>query len=157
MAKATVGAAGIEYIQGALKRPKKENGHKHGNYLVMTHRSAASTNPNCQRIYSFAADRYERSTVPQAKELAARARFASVSAAVKARSKDLMQQATDITNFLAQKDTAGGKKTSLSWCVIAAKLQRSAAMLMMQLWLEHKRRKAPRERGDAYDAALAGA
>ena len=30
-------------------------------------------------------------------------------------------------------------------------------MLMMQLWLEHKRRKAPRERGDAYDAALAGA
>ena len=24
MAKATVGAAGIEYIQGALKRPKKE-------------------------------------------------------------------------------------------------------------------------------------
>ena len=60
MAKATVGAAGIEYIQGALKRPKKENGHKHGNYLVMTHRSAASTNPNCQRIYSFAADRYEQ-------------------------------------------------------------------------------------------------
>ena len=30
-------------------------------------------------------------------------------------------------------------------------------MLMMQLWQEHKRRKAPRERGDAYDAALAGA
>ena len=126
MAKATVGAAGIEYIQGALKRPKKENGHKHGNYLVMTHRSAASTNPNCQRIYSFAADRYERSTVPQAKELAARARLA-----VKARSKDLMQQATDITNFLAQKDTAGGKKTMKAY-----------------LW---------KVCGDAYDAALAGA
>ena len=103
MAKATVGAAGIEYIQGALKRPKKENGHKHGNYLVMTHRSAASTNPNCQRIYS----------------------------AVKARSKDLMQQATDITNFLAQKDTAGGKKTMKAY-----------------LW---------KVCGDAYDAALAGA
>ena len=29
-------------------------------------------------------------------------------------------------------------------------------MLMMQLWLEHKRRKAPRERGDEYDAALNG-
>ena len=32
MAKATVGAGGIEYIQGALKRPKKQNGHKHGTF-----------------------------------------------------------------------------------------------------------------------------
>ena len=111
MAKATVGAAGIEYIQGALKRPKKENGHKHGNYLVMTHRSAASTNPNCQRIYSFAADRYERSTLPKAKELAARSRFTEVSAMVRTRSKDLMQIAADQAAFLAQKDTAGGIKT----------------------------------------------
>lgn len=30
MAKATVGAAGIEYIQGALKRPKKEYDQQHG-------------------------------------------------------------------------------------------------------------------------------
>ena len=111
MAKATVGAAGIEYIQGALKRPKKENGHKHGNYLVMTHRSAASTNPNCQRIYSFAADRYERSTLPKAKELAARSRFTEVAAAVRTRSKDLMQIAADQAAFLAQNDTAGGIKT----------------------------------------------
>ena len=115
MAKATVGAAGIEYIQGALKRPKKENGHKHGNYLVMTHRSAASTNPNCQRIYSFAADRYERSTKPKAKELAARSRFTEVAAAVRTRSKDLMQIAADQAAFLAQKDTAGGIKTMKAW------------------------------------------
>ena len=85
-----VGAAGIETISGAMKRPKKLNGHNHGNYLVAVHREAASTNPNCQRVYSFDADRYKRSTVPQAKELAARARFASVAASVKARSKDLM-------------------------------------------------------------------
>ena len=111
MAKATVGAAGIEYIQGALKRPKKENGHKHGNYLVMTHRSAASTNPNCQRIYSFSADRYDRSTKPKARELAARSRFTEVAAAVRTRSKDLMQISSDQANFLAQRDTAGGKKT----------------------------------------------
>ena len=111
MAKATVGAAGIEYIQGALKRPKKENGHKHGNYLVMTHRSAASTNPNCQRIYSFAADRYERSTKPKAKELAARSRFTEVGNAVRLRAKDLMQISSDQAAFLAQRDTAGGKKT----------------------------------------------
>ena len=29
MAKAKIGAAGIEYIQGALKKPKKVNGHNH--------------------------------------------------------------------------------------------------------------------------------
>ena len=126
-----VGAAGIETISGAMKRPKKKDGHNHGNYLVAVHREAASTNPNCQRVYSFDADRYKRSTVPQAKELAARSRFASVAAAVKARSKDLMQQATDIADFLAQKDTAGGKKTMKAY-----------------LW---------KVCGDAYDAALAGA
>ena len=126
-----VGAAGIETISGAMKRPKKKDGHNHGNYLVAVHREAASTNPNCQRVYSFDADRYKRSTVPQAKELAARARFASVAASVKARSKDLMQQATDIRDFLAQKDTAGGKKTMRAY-----------------LW---------KVCGDAYDAALAGA
>ena len=125
-----VGAAGIETISGAMKRPKKKDGHNHGNYLVAVHREAASTNPNCQRVYSFDANRYKRSTVPQAKELAACARFASVAAAVKARSKDLMQQATDIADFLAQKDTAGGKKTMKAY-----------------LW---------KVCGDAYDAALNG-
>ena len=73
MAVMKVGAAGIETISGALKRPKKQNGHSHGNYLVATHRVAATTNPNCQRVYSFEADRYERSTQPTSKELAVRA------------------------------------------------------------------------------------
>ena len=106
-----VGAAGIETISGAMKKPKKQNGHNHGNYLVATHRTAASTNPNCQRIYSFDADRYKRSTTPKAKELAARSRFTEVGNAVRLRSKDLMQISTDQAAFLAQRDTAGGKKT----------------------------------------------
>ena len=111
MAKAKVGAAGIEYIQGALKRPKKSNGHNHGNYLVMTHRTAATTNPNCQGIYSFDADRYKRSTVPTTKEVNARTRFTAVRAAVAARKADLMNIASDQAAFIAQKDTAGGKTT----------------------------------------------
>ena len=111
MAKATVGAAGIEYIQGALKRPKNQDGHKHGNYLVMTHRTAPTTNPNCQRIYSFAQDRYERKTDPTENELAARQRFASVSAAVKARKNNLSTLSTDQAAFAAQKDAPNGKKT----------------------------------------------
>ena len=119
-------ADGIEYVSGLMtKRPKA--GSMHSDHS--THRVAATTNPNCTRLYMVGP--YKRSTVPQAKELAARARFSSVAAAVKARSKDLMQQATDITNFLAQKDTAGGKKTMKAY-----------------LW---------KVCGDAYDAALAGA
>ena len=115
MAKAKVGAAGIEIIQGALKRPKKENGHNHGNYLVMTHRTAPTTNPNCQRIYTFNADRYARTTDPSQDELAARERFAAVSRAVAARKKSLATLATDQAAFLAQKDNADGKKTFTSY------------------------------------------
>ena len=110
-----VGAAGIETISGAMKRPKKKDGHNHGNYLVAVHRVAASTNPNCQRVYSFDADRYKRSTTPKAKELAARSRFTEVAASVRLRSKDLMQIAADQAAFLAQKDTAGGIKTMKAW------------------------------------------
>ena len=106
-----VGPAGIETISGALKRPKKQDGHNHGNYLVTTHRTAASSNPNCQRIYSFEADRYDRSTPLSSKELDVRARFIAVAAAVKARKEDLSQITTDQINFAAQKDQPDGKKT----------------------------------------------
>ena len=115
MAVMTVGAAGIETISGALKRPKKQNGHSHGNYLVATHRVAATTNPNCQRVYSFEADRYERSTQPTSKELAVRARFTAVAAAIKTRKADLMRVAEDEAAFMAQKNLPGGKKTLKAW------------------------------------------
>ena len=111
MAKAKVGAAGIEYIQGALKRPKKQNGHNHGNYLVATHRTAPTQSPNCQRLYTFDADRYKRSTQPSSTELDARERFAAVAAMVKVRAKDLTKIDDDQAAFLAQRDTAAGKKT----------------------------------------------
>ena len=111
MAKAKVGAAGIEYIQGALKRPKKQDGHNHGNYLVATHRTAATENPNCQRLYSFDADRYKRTSPLSTKELQARNRFRAVAAMVKERAADLMAITQDQVDFLAQKDAANGKKT----------------------------------------------
>ena len=115
MAVMKVGAAGIETISGALKRPKKQNGHSHGNYLVATHRVAATTNPNCQRVYTFEADRYERSTQPTSKELAVRARFTAVAAAIKTRKADLMSVANDEAAFMAQKNLPGGKKTLKAW------------------------------------------
>ena len=111
MAKAKVGAAGIEYIQGALKRPKKQDGHNHGNYLVATHRTAATTNPNCQRLYTFDADRYKRSTPVTTKEVNIRNRFRAVAAMVIERKEDLTKVTTDQAAFIAQKDSANGKKT----------------------------------------------
>ena len=110
-----VGPAGIETISGALKRPKKQNGHNHGNYLVATHRVAATTNPNCQRVYSFDSDRYKRGSVPSADEMAAREKFATVSAAVATRAKDLTKMAADKAAFIAQKDVPGGKTTMKSF------------------------------------------
>ena len=111
MAKAKVGAAGIEYIQGALKRPKKQDGHNHGNYLVATHRTAATTSKDCQRLYTFDADRYSRSTPLTNHERAIRLRFKTVAQMVIERKEDLTKVTQDQAAFLAQKDLANGKKT----------------------------------------------
>ena len=111
MAIMQVGPGGIETISGALKKPKKQEGHMHGNYMVATHRTAATTNPNCQRVYVWGADRYKRSTAPTPNEIFARQRFAAVKAAVQTRSQDLSKVDADQEAFLAQRDTVGGKKT----------------------------------------------
>ena len=104
-------APGIEYVQGALAKPKKKDGHKCGDYLIGTHRTAATTNPNCTRIYLRKADSYERSTPVTANEVRQRNRFSAVAAAVAARAKDLMKISADQAAFAAQKDQPGGKKT----------------------------------------------
>ena len=115
MARMKVGAAGIEYIQGAMKRPKKQNGHNHGNYLVATHRTAETTSPNCQRVYSFDADRYTRSTPYSTEERAKQLRFKSVAQAVATRRNDLSKMTQDQEAFKAQKDLPNGKKTMRSY------------------------------------------
>ena len=64
----------------------------------------------------------KRSTPALADELAARARFTAVSRAVRLRAKDLMQINADQAAFLAQRDTANGKKTMKAylWSVCGA-------------------------------------
>ena len=104
-------APGIEFVQGALAKPKKKDGHKCGDYLIGTHRTAATTNPNCTRIYVRKADAYTRTTPVGTRELQARNRFRAVAAAVKERAEDLSKVTQDQAAFLAQKDTANGKKT----------------------------------------------
>ena len=115
MAHATVGVAGIEYIQGAMKKPVKKDGHKHGSYLIMTHRTAPTTNPNCQRVYAKNADAYTRTTAPSTNELQARSRLAQASQATAVRIKNLSTLEADRAAFNAQKDTPGGKKTFYSY------------------------------------------
>ena len=102
---------GIEYVNGALAKAKKKDGHRCGDYLIGTHRTAATQNPDCTRLYIRKGTSYERTSPLSSKELDARARFSAVAAAVKARKSDLNNITTDQINFAAQKDTAGGKKT----------------------------------------------
>ena len=108
MAVMTVGPGGIEIISGALTRPKKTAGHNHGRYFVATHRVKETSNPNCQRVYSFGPDRYKSSKPLTADARDARARFAEVAAAVRLRKGNLTTLSQDQANFLAQQNTAGG-------------------------------------------------
>ena len=108
-------ATGIDYVQGSLAKPKVKEGHTCGTYLIGTHRTAATTNPNCTSLYVREADTYKRTSQPSSKELAARARFTAVSAAIKTRKADLMSVANDEAAFMAQKNLPGGKKTLKAW------------------------------------------
>ena len=104
-------AAMIETVSGALTKPKKQDGHKHGNYVLATHRKAASTNPNCQRIYLNKKTRYDRSTPISNHERAIRLRFKTVAEMVNERKNDLSKVSQDQAAFMAQKNLANGKKT----------------------------------------------
>ena len=104
-------APGIEFVQGALAKPKKINGHKCGDYLIGTHRTAETTNPNCTRIYLRKENAYTRTTPVGADEMAARNRFKAIAQAVAARRADLSKVAADRAAFAAQKDQPNGKKT----------------------------------------------
>ena len=102
-------SAGIDSVSGALAKPTKSGHHNCEKMLLGTHRVAATTSDTCNRVYIRR--KVERSTSPSADEIAARVRFAAVAAAVKVRSKDLMNMSSDQAAFLAQKDSANGKKT----------------------------------------------
>ena len=108
MAKVTY-SAGIDHVSGALSKPSKKGQHSCEKMLLATHRVAATTSNACNRIYLR--PKIERSTAPSQDEMLARARFATVSAAVVARKTDLMNISADKAAFNAQKDQPGGKTT----------------------------------------------
>ncbi|MBR6018148.1 MAG: hypothetical protein IK073_05965 [Paludibacteraceae bacterium] len=106
-------SAGIDSVSGALSKPSKSGQHSCNKMLLATHRVAASSNPNCNRL--FIRKPVKRSTEPTQLELAARTRFTAVQAAVNTRMKNLSTIAADREAFEAQKDLAGGKTTLKSY------------------------------------------
>ena len=106
-------SAGIDSVSGALSKPGKSGQHSCNKMLLGTHRVAATTNPNCNRLYLR--KKVERSTSPSADEMAARTRFATVAANVATRAKDVSKITADQEAFKAQKETPGGRKTLKAW------------------------------------------
>ena len=76
-------SAGIDYVSGALSKPSKNGQHSCQKMLLGTHRTAATTSNNCNRLYLR--PKIERSTPPTVND--------------------------DQAAFIAQKDQANGKKT----------------------------------------------
>jgi len=118
MAK-VVWSAGIDHVSGALSKPSKKGQHSCEKMLLATHRTAATTSKDCNRL--FLREVTKRSTPVTADEQAQRARFAAISRAVAARGKDLATTASDINAFNAQKNQPGGLKTlkAYRWSICA--------------------------------------
>ena len=95
-------SAGIDFVSGALSKPGKGQ-HSCAKMLLATHRVAATTNPDCNRLYLRKKIKYALPMSADAR--AARTRFAEVAAAVKARKENVSTLTSDMTAFLAQKDT----------------------------------------------------
>ena len=81
--------------------------------LKKTHRVAATTNPDCNRLYLR--KKMKRSTPLGEDEVFARQRFSAVTRAVSTRAKNLNTISQDQAAFNAQKNSAGGYKTFKSW------------------------------------------
>ena len=106
----------FESISGALTKINKKSPHAADQKMMLcTHRTAPTTSTDCNRVYQRDLQSVTRSTVPSQDEMIARARFSAVASAVATRSQDLMQINADKQAFIAQRDTAGGKKTLKSW------------------------------------------
>ena len=109
-------ADAIKTVSGALTRISKKSQHAGDQKMILgTHRVAATTNPNCSRIYLRGLSSITRSTPPTQRELEIREKFTAVSAAVAARAKDLSKITADQAAFVAQRDLPNGKKTMKSY------------------------------------------
>ena len=124
MAK-VVWAPGISTVSGALQKINKKSPHVADQQMLLaTHRIAATTSTDCNRLYLRGLSAVTRSTPVSSDERAQRTRFGAIAKAVNTRRKDLSKVATDLEAFNAQKDTAGGYKTMRQylWHICAAEI-----------------------------------
>ena len=105
-------SAGIDHVSGALAKPGKGQ-HSCKKMLLGTHRTAPTESTDCNRMYIRKNEK--RKSSPSARELNARNRFTEVRAMVATRKADLTKVTADQAAFIAQKDTAEGKKTLNAW------------------------------------------
>ena len=116
-------ADAIKTVSGALVKINKKSPHAADQKMVLaTHRVAPSESTQCSNLYLRGISAVTRTTPLSSNEMAARARFSAVSAAVKARAKSLSTLSTDQAAYVAQKDLANGKKTfrAYLWMVCGA-------------------------------------
>ena len=106
-------SAGIDSVSGALAKPGKSGQHSCTKMLLGTHRTAPTTSNKCNRLYMRKPTKINVSQTEDS--INARLRFSAVSAAVKARRKDLSHMAADLQAFNAQKDSPTGKKTMTAY------------------------------------------
>ena len=106
-------SAGIDSVSGALAKPGKSGQHSCTKMLLGTHRPAPTTSNKCNRLYMRKPTKINVSQTEDS--INARLRFSAVSAAVKARRKDLSKMAADLQAFNAQKDSPTGKKTMTAY------------------------------------------
>ena len=119
-------ADAIKTVSGALTKINKKSQHAGDQKMILaTHRVAETSNPNCSRIYlrglSSVSRDYKNKPL-SSKERLNRTRFTAVKAMVAARKENLQTLSQDQMAFVAQKDTAGGKKTfnAYLWSVCGA-------------------------------------
>ena len=102
-------SAGIDHVSGALSKPGSSPQHSCQKMLLGTHRVAATTSSECNRLYLR--KKPKRTTPLTNHERAIRLRFKTVAQMVIERKEDLTKVTQDQAAFLAQKDLANGKKT----------------------------------------------
>ena len=83
--------------------------------VLGTHRKAATTNPNCTRLYLRGLSSIDYPLSQTELAINARNRFTAVSRLVKARRRDLSKMVADQQAFIAQKDSPTGKKTMTAY------------------------------------------
>ena len=105
--------AGISSVSGALSKPSKSGQHSCEKMLLATHRVAATTSSDCNRIYLR--QPVKRTSPLTQREHEIRNRFIGVAALIQTRSHDLSKITTDQQTFIAQKNEPNGAKTMKQW------------------------------------------